>query len=137
MITDLARYMSRRCRRRAGRPGLGYRGDAQRLGPDAGLLRLLLLPVSTNPTFTPTVQANLGSGFNFPGAVADRWAGDFFVADTGNNADKELLPRHRTIGSDSTPGRRRGGEFGESSAPHRRRRRGGFPNGAIRPIGSG
>ena len=45
---------------------------------------------STDPAFTPTVQTTLGSGFNSPDGVAVDAAGDVFVADTGNNAVKEI-----------------------------------------------
>jgi hypothetical protein len=47
---------------------------------------------STSPTFTPTVQATIGSGFNQPYGVAVDGSGDVFVADWGNNAVKEVLP---------------------------------------------
>ena len=56
---------------------------------------------STDPTFTPTVQTTIGSGFSGPNGVAVDGAGDVFVADTNNNAVKEVLPDGaiKTIGS--------------------------------------
>ena len=56
---------------------------------------------STSPQFTPTVQTVVGSGFNHPNGVAVDAAGDVFVADTLNNAVKEVLPDGtiKTIGS--------------------------------------
>src|SRR5262249_47628256 len=56
---------------------------------------------STDPTFTPTVATTLGSGFSGPAGVAVDAAGDVFVADTLNNAVKEVLPNGTilTIGS--------------------------------------
>jgi streptogramin lyase len=56
---------------------------------------------STNASFTPTVQATIGSGFSDPRGVAVDAAGDVFVADTDNNAVKEVKPNGSiiTIGS--------------------------------------
>jgi hypothetical protein len=56
---------------------------------------------STDPTFTPTVQTQVGSGFLNPQAVAIDALGDVFVADSNANAVKEVLPDGtiRTIGS--------------------------------------
>ncbi len=45
---------------------------------------------STDPAFTPTVQAVLGSGFVNPSGVAVDAAGDIFIADTSNGAIKEI-----------------------------------------------
>jgi hypothetical protein len=47
---------------------------------------------STDPSFTPTVATTLASGFRSPTGVAVDRAGDVFVADTGNDAVKEVLP---------------------------------------------
>src|SRR5262245_47202304 len=56
---------------------------------------------SADPTFTPTVATTIGSGFIHPFGVAVDAAGDVFVADTLNNAVKEVLPDGtiKTIGS--------------------------------------
>jgi hypothetical protein len=54
---------------------------------------------STDPAFTPTVQANVGSGFSTPYGVAVDAAGDVFVADTFNNAVKEYSPAGTFLGS--------------------------------------
>jgi hypothetical protein len=48
-----------------------------------------LLPISSSGT---TVSTNIGSGLNYPDAVAVDSAGDVFVADAGNNVVKEILP---------------------------------------------
>jgi streptogramin lyase len=50
--------------------------------------------------FSPTAQTALGSGFNFlnsPNGVAVDASGDVFVADTGNNAVKEILAVNGSI----------------------------------------
>jgi hypothetical protein len=56
---------------------------------------------STDPSFTPSVASTIGPGFNFPNGVAMDAAGDVFVADTGDNAVKEVRTDGsiRTIGS--------------------------------------
>jgi hypothetical protein len=55
---------------------------------------------STNSSFT-SVITTLGSGFNQPYAIATDTLGDIFLADTGNDAVKEILPNGSiaTIGS--------------------------------------
>ncbi len=60
-----------------------------------------LFQYSTSPTFTPTVETIVGSGFSGPLGVAVDSAGDVFVADSGNNLVKEVLPSGviNTIGS--------------------------------------
>ncbi|HVX10740.1 MAG TPA: MBG domain-containing protein [Pirellulales bacterium] len=47
---------------------------------------------STDETFTPTVESTIGSGFADPAGVVIDADGDVFVADSGNNAIKEVLP---------------------------------------------
>ncbi len=56
---------------------------------------------STDPTFTPTVQSGVDSGFNHPYGVAVDGYGDLFVADSGNNTVQEVTPDGTilTIGS--------------------------------------
>jgi sugar lactone lactonase YvrE len=54
--------------------------------------------------FSPGTQSTLGSGFSAPQGVAADGAGNVFVADTGNNAVKEILASGgstavRTLGS--------------------------------------
>jgi NHL repeat len=51
-----------------------------------------LFQFSTDPAFTPTLAANIGSGFNQVHGVAVDAAGDVYVADSGNNAVKKVLP---------------------------------------------
>ena len=60
-----------------------------------------LFQYSTDPTFTPTVATTLGSGFDRPYGVAVDAYGDVFVADSYNDAVKEVLPNGaiKTIGS--------------------------------------
>jgi sugar lactone lactonase YvrE len=55
--------------------------------------------------FIPGAQSTLGSGFSTPQGVATDGAGNVFVADTGNNAVKEILASGsysvvRTLGGD-------------------------------------
>ena len=143
VITDLARYMS---------PPLVVAGSAAPVSATGATLNASVqMPAyfgssyfqySTNPTFTPTVQANLGSGFNFPGAVAVDGAGDVFVADTGNNAVKEILPGGtiKTIGSGfNTPEGVAVDRFGDVLVADTGNNavKVVFPNGAISTIGSG
>ena len=63
------------------------------------------VPVLHQPPFSPTVPDTIGSGFSLPSGVAVDAAGDVFVADTGNNAVKEVLPDGtiKTLGSGFNP----------------------------------
>ncbi len=52
---------------------------------------------TTDPAFTPTNSANIGSGFISLKGVAVDPSGDVFVADTSNNAVKEILTNGTTV----------------------------------------
>ena len=57
---------------------------------------------STSPSFTPTIQATVAWGLSSPGSVAVDQVGDVFVADSSNNAVKEIMAGSgivKTIGS--------------------------------------
>ena len=91
------RFVTQPCRRRPSQPGRPPRSRRPAATLDAtvnpnGVDHDGPVPVLDQPTFTPTVQTTVGSGFSNPHGVAVDGAGDVFVADTGNNAVKEVLP---------------------------------------------
>jgi sugar lactone lactonase YvrE len=73
--------------------GLRYGGVTLTNGSGALIASTYLSGAGTGPqlTFSPAVSTSLGSGVSGPGGVAIDGNGNVFVADTGNNAVKEIV----------------------------------------------